>query len=556
MQNLSSVLFDYAFNALWEVPLVVAAAAGLVRLLGRARAVVAHRVWVGCLLLAVVAPGLSLVRPSSAVPDSSAGPFSTTHAATKVEGFAGRTTLGHGVAAQVSAIPIRDFPPGRSYPGRSRAWRPSLLQGLCWLYACSVVFAAARLVVGLLRTRKLVRVARPAHLTPELRATLDGCLRAFAMKEITVLSSAAGAGPATVSWPKPLIILPAELHSANAGEMAAAFCHELAHVRRGDFLRNLGYQACGALLYFHPAMHWAMRRLRETREMACDEMAAAAMQGRSEYAHSLLRLAQRLAQSKTHRKARANARPSLALGVFDDGSLERRVMNLIEKKMKQTLARAFVSAALGLGLLAGVVGLSAWYGLKPVFAQSSAQSSTQGSVPSAAEDSMVPAGWLLAGDKPANYRTGVDKAMIHESMPSAYLASRVQDTGGFGTLMQNFSAANYAGKRVRLRGWVQSEDVSAWAGLWMRVDKGSSVAAFDNMQRRPIKGTRGWTSYDVVLDVPGDATGIAFGVLLSGPGKVWINDLKFEVVGPEVATTVIASGSAVADAPVNLGFQK
>ncbi|HEY0758980.1 MAG TPA: M56 family metallopeptidase [Acidisarcina sp.] len=522
MQIPSSVVFDYAFNALWEVPLVVAAAAVLVRLLGGVRAEVAHRVWVGCLLLAVISPGLPLAGHSRAASTSVARELSAFNAAANVETLAGATAGGgagdSGHVARVKA-------------GRVFAWRPILLSGFCWLYVGSIVFAVTRLMIGLRRTGMLVRFASPATLTPELRATLDRCLRSFGMSEIAVVSSAQGAGPATVCWPRPLMILPAELQGAGASEMAAAFCHELAHMRRGDFLRNLGYEACGVLLFFHPAMHWAMRRLRETREMACDEMAAAAMDGSSEYTHSLLKLAQRMAP--------AAARPGLALGVFDDGSLERRVMNLIEKKMKQTVVRAIVSAAAGLGLLAGVVDLSARYGLQPVLAQSSEESSKP------------PAGWLLAGDKPANYRTGVDKGMMHDSMPSAFLVSRVKESG-FGTLMQTISASRYAGKRVRLRGWVRSQDVADWAGLWMRVDRGEAMVGFDNMQHRPIKGTREWASYDVVLDVPADATGIAFGVLEAGPGEVWINDLKFEVVGPEVALTA----NAAAEEPVNLGFQK
>jgi hypothetical protein len=74
------------------------------------------------------------------------------------------------------------------------------------------------------------------------------------------------------------------------------------------------------------------------------------------------------------------------------------------------------------------------------------------------------------------------------------------------------------------------------------------------MQNRPIKGTASWQKYDVVLDVPQDATGIFFGVLLSGSGTVWLSDTKFEVVGPTVLTT----GAQVqkADEPTNLDFEK
>ena len=70
----------------------------------------------------------------------------------------------------------------------------------------------------------------------------------------------------------------------------------------------------------------------------------------------------------------------------------------------------------------------------------------------------APSGWFLAGSNPTNYRTGADRDEMHDGIPSAYLASLANDSG-FGTLMKSISAANYAGKRVRLRGWVKSQDV-------------------------------------------------------------------------------------------------
>jgi AraC family transcriptional regulator len=71
------------------------------------------------------------------------------------------------------------------------------------------------------------------------------------------------------------------------------------------------------------------------------------------------------------------------------------------------------------------------------------------------------------------------------------------------------------------------------------------------MQERPIKGTIDWQPYNVVLDVPKDATGISFGILLTGSGRVWLNSTKFEVVGVDVPTTGSMKRSA---APVNLDF--
>ena len=87
----------------------------------------------------------------------------------------------------------------------------------------------------------------------------------------------------------------------------------------------------------------------------------------------------------------------------------------------------------------------------------------------------------------------------------------------------------------------------------MRVDKGTEPLAFDNMQKRSISRTTGWQHYYVVLDVPKDATGIAFGILLSGPGQVWLNSTKFETVGLDVPATS-ASEKSLPDKPVNLEF--
>ena len=76
------------------------------------------------------------------------------------------------------------------------------------------------------------------------------------------------------------------------------------------------------------------------------------------------------------------------------------------------------------------------------------------------------------------------------------------------------------------------------------------------MQGRPIKGTVGWQSYEVVLDVPADATGIFFGVLLSGSGSMWLNNVKLEPVGSDVAVTGKALQRPQNLDPVNLSFDR
>lgn len=171
----------------------------------------------------------------------------------------------------------------------------------------------------------------------------------------------------------------------------------------------------------------------------------------------------------------------------------------------------------------------------------------------------APEGWHLAGSMPGSYDTGVDKTVIYNSLPSAYLRSKETSINGFGTLMQEFSAAQYVGKRVRFSAWVKTDGVADWAGLWMRVDGDSQSnknLAFDNMQDRPFKGTSDWRKAEIVLDAPAGATGIYFGILLSGTGTAWLNNCKIEEVGNDVPTTAKSSQKLTRTGPVNLNFEK
>jgi beta-lactamase regulating signal transducer with metallopeptidase domain len=514
MKIISSFVFAYVFNALWEVPLLVLAAETTSHMLPGMRAAIIHRIWVGCLFLAIMLPALSFVHQSGrgfvamnlATPsmDQTSTPTTTVHAG---------------------------YEDGPGLP-----WTSVISNSVCLLYLASILIPLLKLAKSMICTRSLLRSAEPLLLRPDLEKAWKACLETFELTEVEILSSVKLSSPATLTWLKPVIVLPTDLQGAEVDELAAAFCHELAHVRRGDFVLNLIYETFATLLFFHPALHWILRRLREARELTCDDIAATAMAGRSTYAKNLLLLAQRMSS--------ADSQSTCALGVFETELMEKRVMNLIGKKPKQTCLHVVASIVLGAALLVLTFGLCASFGLNPVLAQT-ANSSDR-----------APAGWFLTGSKPANYRTGVDKQIFRDGLPSAYLASSVQDTGGFGTLMQSIGATQYAGKRVRLRGWIRSRDVAGWAGLWMRIDRGQAIAGFDNMEKRAIRGTRQWTMCDVVLDVPSDATGISFGTLLSGPGEVWLNDVKFDVVGQDVPTTAEASSRALPATPVNLGFQK
>ncbi|MGB7731510.1 MAG: hypothetical protein WBL50_26045 [Candidatus Acidiferrum sp.] len=78
---------------------------------------------------------------------------------------------------------------------------------------------------------------------------------------------------------------------------------------------------------------------------------------------------------------------------------------------------------------------------------------------------------------------------------------------------------------------------------------------FDNMQDRPITGMQSWQRHNVELFVPKDATSISFGILLTGPGEVWLNGTRFEIVGLD-APPNNSGQKTLPEKPVNLEFNE
>jgi len=150
-------------------------------------------------------------------------------------------------------------------------------------------------------------------------------------------------------------------------------------------------------------------------------------------------------------------------------------------------------------------------------------------------------GWIqsTAGDA---FRVGLDQAVFHSGTASGHITARGEWQGGFGSFAQLLKAEAYLGKRIQYAAWIRTRGVvGTGAGLWMRIDGDGGAIVLDNMMTRPLRGSADWTRVSIVLDVPKNAAGIAFGLLLSAAGEVWIDDASLEVVGPDVPTTSSAS---------------
>jgi TonB family protein len=93
---------------------------------------------------------------------------------------------------------------------------------------------------------------------------------------------------------RPMVLLPADIGSwANAEEQRAIVLHEVAHFERRDHLVNLFQTLVGAVLFFHPAVRYALRQLTIERELACDERVLGAGAEATAYAEALLKVAER-----------------------------------------------------------------------------------------------------------------------------------------------------------------------------------------------------------------------------------------------------------------------
>ncbi|MEO7493881.1 MAG: transcriptional regulator [Massilia sp.] len=157
---------------------------------------------------------------------------------------------------------------------------------------------------------------------------------------------------------------------------------------------------------------------------------------------------------------------------------------------------------------------------------------------------LPPPGWILAGASPTEYTSGIDAHNVDGVTGAKFIAQNSGEGASWATLMQMISAEQYRGKRVRFQARVKTEDVSGWAGLWLRVDNAvNKPVAFYNSQDKPIKGSTGWSMRSVVLDVPIDAGAIAFGVIDNGKGKVWLDAISLEAVGSDVEVSVFPTPS-------------
>jgi bla regulator protein BlaR1 len=156
-------------------------------------------------------------------------------------------------------------------------WRPLMQQHMGLIVAA---WAACIGALGLRTVAGLLWIGRAARLGarhPALQLRTDHLAEALQIgRSVRLRIVDQLASPVTAGWWRPVVLVPAALVSGMPPDLLEALlAHELAHVRRFDYVVNLLQNAIETVLFYHPAVWWLSRRIRAERELIADELASA-----------------------------------------------------------------------------------------------------------------------------------------------------------------------------------------------------------------------------------------------------------------------------------------
>ncbi|HVT80247.1 MAG TPA: M56 family metallopeptidase, partial [Phycisphaerae bacterium] len=272
-------------HSLWEIAAVGAVAGIALSLLRRASANLRYLVGCAAFLLMVAVPvGTYMYLLPPAPPRPVVMPAVVTPPAAELPAQIAEVTVG---AALPDLRPIDRTPV--QVPWTIKA-RRALRPWLPWAegaYLLGMAVLMARLGAGYGRVRTLAHNAKP--IGGKALERLENLARRMGVRRaVRLLESAAVEVPTLLGALKPVILLPAAaLAGLSAEQLDALLAHELAHIRRHDYIANLGQSLLETLLFYHPAAWWLSARIRQEREHCCDDAAIAATTDRLAYARAL-----------------------------------------------------------------------------------------------------------------------------------------------------------------------------------------------------------------------------------------------------------------------------
>src|SRR3954462_9946618 len=218
--------------------------------------------------------------------------------------------------AAASKVPTVAFAAGTGDALRAIEFEP-LLPSLMLIWLVGVAALSLRLLTGWLWVQRLrTHGVSPADdASRRLAARLSR--RLHISRAITLLESTLVDVPTVIGFLKPVVLLPASaLGGLTPQQLEAILAHELAHIRRHDYLVNLLQTLVETVLFYHPAVWWVSRRIRIERENCCDDLAVSLCGDPVAYATALADLeALRSGPAPDHHIAMAATGGSLLLRV-------------------------------------------------------------------------------------------------------------------------------------------------------------------------------------------------------------------------------------------------
>ena len=176
-------------------------------------------------------------------------------------------------------------------PESGRLSLQALLPWVDGLWLVGVLVLSLRSLGGwwYLRRLRLASIAEPPPAVCAAFQRISACLgltRTVALRLSNALDS-----PATIGAMRAIVLLPlSAITSLGPDELEVVLAHELAHVRRADFLWNVIQILTETLFFFHPAVWWISARIRHERELCCDDLALSICPNPITYASALYRL--------------------------------------------------------------------------------------------------------------------------------------------------------------------------------------------------------------------------------------------------------------------------
>lgn len=171
--------------------------------------------------------------------------------------------------------------------GGSNAWLPLVVT--LWIVGVAVLLI--RLLGGWWRITRLHRGSRAAAPSAWTAAAARIATTLGLSRRVHVVDTSLVDTPTVIGWMKPVILLPiVALSGLSPMQIDAILAHELAHVRRHDFLVNLLQTFAETILFYHPAVWWVSARIRAEREHCCDVVALSVCGDAVSYAEALIEL--------------------------------------------------------------------------------------------------------------------------------------------------------------------------------------------------------------------------------------------------------------------------